>query len=74
MENNRGKSIASMACGIAGLVMGITGYGGILGIVAAIVGMVLSKQAIAEGGENKFNKTGKICSLIAIILSIVGLV
>ncbi len=72
--NNRGKSIASMACGIAGLVLAFGGYSGVLGIAASIVGLILSKQAVAEGGTNNFNKAGKITSMIGIIFSIVGLV
>jgi len=68
---NRGKSIASMALGIAGIVFCESG---IVGLVCSIIGMVLSKQAIAEGGENGFNKAGKITSLIGLILSCAGFV
>lgn len=73
MGNNKGLSIASMACGIAGCVLGFTGYGGILGLAAAIVGVVLSKKAVEQGGENNFNKTGKICGFVGIGLSALGL-
>jgi len=65
---NRGKSIASMALGIASLVLCESIVGG---IVCAIIGLVLSKQAIAQGGENGFNKAGKITSTIGLILGCV---
>lgn len=68
---NRGKSIASMALGIASIALCESG---ILGLVCAIIGMVLSKQAIAEGGENGFNKAGKITSIIGLIVSCIGFV
>lgn len=68
---NRGKSIASMALGIASIVFCESG---VVGLVCAIIGMTLSKQAIAEGGENGFNKAGKICSTIGLIISIIGFV
>ncbi len=73
-SNNKGLSIASMACGIAGCVCCWTGWGGILGLAAAIVGVVLSKKAVEAGGENTFNKVGKITGFIGIGLSIAGIV
>ncbi len=73
-NNNKGLSIASMACGIAGCVCCWTGWGGILGLAAAIAGVILSKKAVEAGGENTFNKVGKICGFIGIGLSILGIV
>ena len=72
-SNNKGLSIASMACGIAGCVCCWTGWGGILGLAAAIVGVILSKKAVEAGGENNFNKVGKITGFIGIGLSAAGL-
>ncbi len=68
-SNNKGLSIAAMACGIAGLVLCWV-YG--IGLAPAIVGVILSKKAVEQGGENNFNKAGKICGWVGIGLSIAG--
>ncbi len=76
MDNNagvsKGKSIASMACGIAGIV-GSFGWG--VGLVLAIVALVLSKKYVEEAGaDNAFSKAGRITGIIGLILSVIGLV
>ena len=50
MENNKGLSIASMACGIAGCVCCWTGWGGILGYYSPNVNIpsVDGDPALAE--------------------------
>lgn len=70
----KGKSIASMACGIASCVCAVSGYGGFVGLVCAIVALVLSSGCIKEGYENQFTKVGKITGIIGLILSILGVV
>ena len=75
MDNNagvsKGKSIASMACGIAGIA-GSFGWG--IGLILSIVALVLSKKYVEEAGaDNTFSKVGRITGMIGVILSIVGL-
>lgn len=65
------KGIISMVCGIVSVV-GCYSYGA--GIVIAIVGLILNKQAKSSGYSGTPAKVGKITSVIGLILSIVGLV
>lgn len=72
------NSIVSMATGIASVVFGLNGWytWGVcaaIGLACAIVSMNFTKKAVAEVGENGFNKAGKITSIIGLILSIIGL-
>lgn len=82
-------SITAMVLGIVSILLGCNGilaFGlssngigslsvvAIGGIVCAILSMNFCKKAIAIGGENSFNKTGKITSIIGLIISILGLV
>lgn len=67
----KGKSIASMACGIASCVCFSSGF---VGLACAIVALVLSSGCIKEGYENQFTKVGKITGIIGLILSIIGTV
>ena len=73
------NSIVSMATGIASIVFGLNGWESFgicsaIGLACAIVSMNFTKKAVAEVGENGFNKAGKITSIIGLIISIIGLV
>ncbi|MBR3722919.1 MAG: hypothetical protein IKO32_00655 [Lachnospiraceae bacterium] len=73
MENSK-KGLISLILGIFSVASGITGFGGILGLIAGIVAMVLSKGALEMNALDKKAKLGKIFGLIGIIISIVGFV
>lgn len=68
---NRGKSIASMALGIASICLCESVIGG---LVCAIIGLVLAKQALEQGPENGFVKAGKITSTIGLVFGIIAVV
>jgi hypothetical protein len=70
-EFPRGKQIATMACGIASIVLAC-GYG--VGFVPAIVALVFASQAKKVNDTSKMVKTGKICAIIGLILSIIMLI
>lgn len=70
----KGKSIASMVCGILSIVWAWFSYAAILGIALGIVAIVLSSGVKNAGGENGMSKAGFICGLIGTILSGVMLV
>jgi hypothetical protein len=64
------NGIISMILGIASLV----GFeSGILSLVCAIIGLVMSKKAAAAGDTSGFAKAGKITSTVGLILSIVAI-
>ena len=65
---SKGKAIAGMVFGIASIVLSWA-YGA--GLIPAIVGLVLSSQCAKQGDQSAFTKTGKITSIIGLILSIV---
>ena len=46
MEENSKNGLISMILGIFSLASGITGFGGILGLIAGIVALILSKGAL----------------------------
>lgn len=63
--------IVGLICGIAGIVMGCcVGY---IGIILAIVGLVCSIMGNKQG-KSGIGTGGLICSIIAIVLSILSLV
>ncbi len=68
----------SKKTGIVSMILGIASIGlcesGIGGLICAIIGLVLSKKAIAAGDTGKFPKLGKIFSVIGLILGIIGAV
>ena len=70
----KGKSIASMVCGIASIVCCWMGYGAVAGLICGIVALVLSSGCVKEGYENQFTKVAKITGIIGLILSAIGLV
>ncbi|MBE7022245.1 MAG: hypothetical protein E7414_03400 [Ruminococcaceae bacterium] len=78
MENNvkKGKAIASLVLGIISLVAAWLGWGAIVSLVLAIVGMILGSQAKKEmpADQAGMAKAGFILSLIGLILSAVVLV
>jgi len=65
---SKGKAIAGMACGIASIVLSWV-YGA--GLIPAIIGLILSSQCAKQGDQSAFTKTGKITSIIGLILSII---
>ncbi|MDD4511101.1 MAG: hypothetical protein PHY23_09400 [Oscillospiraceae bacterium] len=74
MENqsaSKGTAIASLVLGIVSLVLAWFGYFAIVGIVAAIVGIVLSvsaKKALLPQ-EAGIATAGMVCSIVGLCLS-----
>jgi hypothetical protein len=73
-----GIALAGMVCGIVSLVIGWVPFVGLLGIVAAIVGLSLSIPGLArakETGERRsFAITGIITSVIGLVVGALGIV
>jgi Protein of unknown function (DUF2510) len=73
-----GIALAGMVCGIVSLVIGWVPFIGLLGIVAAIVGLSLSIPGLArakETGERRsFAITGIITSVIGLVVGALGIV
>ena len=73
-----GIALAGMVCGIVSLVIGWVPFVGLLGIVAAIVGLSLSIPGLArakETGERRsFAITGIITSAIGLVVGALGIV
>ncbi len=70
-EFPRGKQIATLACGIAAVVLACS-YG--IGIVPAIVALVFAGQAKQFNDDSKMVKIGKILGIIGLILSIISII
>lgn len=66
----KGKEIATLACGIASIVLSCY----YVGIAAAIVALVFSSQAKNVGYESGMIKAGKICAIVGIVLFAVALI
>jgi hypothetical protein len=73
-----GIALAGMVCGIVSLVIGWVPFIGLLGIVAAIVGLSLSIPGLArarETGEHRsFAVTGIITSVLGLVVGALGIV
>ena len=66
---------ATLPFGIASLVLCCTLYGGIVGLILAIIGRKKGKAYIAQGGElTGASKVGFILCKVGLILSIVAIV
>ena len=70
-EFPRGKQIATLACGIAAVVLACS-YG--VGIVPAIVALVFAGQAKQVNDDSKMVKIGKILAIIGLVLSVIMLI
>ena len=68
---NKNKAVASLVCGIAALVIAWFGWGAIVAIALAIVGIILGIAARKEmpPGTAGMATAGLVCSIIALILS-----
>ena len=65
----KGAAVASMVCGIVGLVLCIA----YIGFVVSIVGLALSASAKKQGFVGSFQTAGFVTSLIGLILGILYL-
>ena len=66
-----GKAVASLVLGIVSAICIFFGYGALIGIVCAIVGIVLGTNAKKEEPENGMAKAGVILSIVSLALCIV---
>ena len=65
----------SMIMGIIALVANFVGLGGLIPIILGVLAMSFSKKSVeALGFECSNAKTGRICGLIGLIISIVSIV
>ena len=69
--SDKKKAIASMVCGIIGVVLGWTGVLAIVGLVVSIIGVFLAVKArngIPVGGDGRGMATaGLVCGIIGIV-------
>jgi|GEM_PF-2037448 len=70
-ESARKKSIISLVCGIGSIALD---WGPFIGIILAVVGIILSNKATAQGDTSGFCKAGKITSIIGLILGIISVI
>lgn len=68
MQNTKGKAIASLVCGIAGLALAWFGYSAIVSLILGIVAVVLGVQVRKVNDASKGLATG---GLVTGIISIV---
>ena len=66
------KGLISMILGIASMVLGITCYGGWVGLGCGIAAIILGNMATQIDELDKKAKLGKIFGIVGIILSVVG--
>jgi uncharacterized protein DUF4190 len=71
-----GLAIGSLVCGILGLLLAIcTGFGGLLGIVAIVLGVIGRKQIKESGGGSTAMATaGLVLGILAIVVIILWVV
>ena len=72
-EPGKGKAIASLVLGILSLVFMWFGYGALVAIVMAVVGIVLGISARKEmpQGTAGIATAGMVCSIVALALAVV---
>lgn len=70
----KGMGIASLVLGILGLITCLTGFGAIIGIVLAIIGLVLGSKArkLMPPTERGLATAGWICSIVALCICAAG--
>ena len=69
--DKNGKAVASLVLGIVGLVCIFFGYGALIGIICAIVGIVLGTSAKKEQPSSMAN-AGVVLGIVALALCIVS--
>ncbi|MCL2396557.1 MAG: DUF4190 domain-containing protein [Defluviitaleaceae bacterium] len=60
----QGKAIASMVCGICGIVFSYLPF---FGLGAAIAGLILASMAHKEGNRSGIRTAGLVCSIIGVV-------
>lgn len=70
-QSGKNKAVAALVLGIAALVVAWFGYGAILAIALAIVGIILAVGARKElpPGQTGMATAGLVCSIVALVLS-----
>lgn len=71
----KGMGVASLVLGILGLLTCLTGWGAIVGIVLAIIGLILGSKArkIMPLSDRGIATAGWICSIVALCICAAGL-
>ena len=69
-----GKAVAALVLGIISCASFLTGVGAILGVIVAIIGLVLAKQAKNAGNTEGICKAGFVLSIIGLCVSGITLV
>ena len=69
-NDGQGKNwaIACLVLGIVSIVFCVFGYGALLGIIAAIIGLVGSRKAKKGGYKGGIQTAGFVCSIIGLVL------
>lgn len=73
-DEGKGQAIASLILGILALIVSFTGAGSGIGLILAIIGYCLGKNALKKRPGEGMAKAGVICSLITIVIALIMLV
>lgn len=69
MQNTKGKAIASLVCGIIGIVIAWFGWGSIVSLLLGILSLVFAVQVRKANDENKGMATaGLVLGIITVVL------
>lgn len=68
MSEKSGSSTGSLVCGIIGLILVCTGYGGFVSFVLGIVGLCLASSAKSHGDTSGTRTAGFVLSLLSLIV------
>ncbi|MBD5646065.1 MAG: hypothetical protein HDQ89_00030 [Desulfovibrio sp.] len=71
----KGMGVASLVLGILGLLTCLTGWGAIIGLILAIIGLILGSKArkILPLSDRGIATAGWICSIVALCICAAGL-
>ena len=72
--NEHGKAVAALVLGIISCAAFLTGIGAIVGVILAVIGLILAKQAKAAGNTEGICKAGFVLSIIGLCVSGITLI
>lgn len=71
MQNTKGMAIASLVCGIAGVLSFWLNVGAVIGVILGVVAIILGVKVRKNEDENKSLATGgMVCGIIAVAIDV----